>query len=118
MILTASAPSKQQRETDSGSTTLEGIVSTLNLKPTHKAITAYHDALAGYQHHGVTHETAVRARLSNAFGGMRTTAQLDAYLPMPAHSSPNGTSLMRRNRNSRSPLWKTRQSNSIPAWNG
>ncbi len=34
---------------------------TLNLKPTHKAITAYHDALARYQHHGVTHETAVRA---------------------------------------------------------
>ena len=34
---------------------------TLNLKPTHKSITAYYDALDRYQHHGVTHETAVRA---------------------------------------------------------
>ena len=33
----------------------------LTLKPTHKAITAYYDALDRYQHHGVTHETAVRA---------------------------------------------------------
>ena len=34
---------------------------TLNIKPTHKAITAYYDALDRYQQHGVTHETAVRA---------------------------------------------------------
>ena len=34
---------------------------TLNLKPTHKAITAYYDALGRYRQHGVTHETAVRA---------------------------------------------------------
>ena len=34
---------------------------TLNLKPTHKAITAYYAALERYQQHGVTHETAVRA---------------------------------------------------------
>ena len=34
---------------------------TLNLKPTHKAITAYYDALDRYRQHGVTHETAVRA---------------------------------------------------------
>ena len=34
---------------------------TLNLKPTHKAITAYYAALARYQQYGVTHETAVRA---------------------------------------------------------
>ena len=36
-------------------------MTTLNLKPTHKAITAYYAALARYQQHGVTHETAVRA---------------------------------------------------------
>ena len=34
---------------------------TLNLKPTHKSITAYYDALDRYRQHGVTHETAVRA---------------------------------------------------------
>ena len=34
---------------------------TLNIKPTHKAITAYYAALGRYQQHGVTHETAVRA---------------------------------------------------------
>ena len=34
---------------------------TLNLKPTHKAITAYYAALERYQHLGVSHETAVRA---------------------------------------------------------
>ncbi len=34
---------------------------TLTLKPTHKAITAYYDALDRYRQHGVTHETAVRA---------------------------------------------------------
>ena len=34
---------------------------TLNLKPTHKAITTYYAALARYQQHGITHETAVRA---------------------------------------------------------
>ena len=34
---------------------------TLNLKPTHKAITTYYDALDRYRQHGVTHETAVRA---------------------------------------------------------
>ena len=34
---------------------------TLNLKPTHKSITAYYDALNRYRQHGVTHETAVRA---------------------------------------------------------
>ena len=34
---------------------------TLNLKPTHKAITTYYDALDKYRQHGVTHETAVRA---------------------------------------------------------
>ena len=33
----------------------------LTLKPTHKAITAYYDALDRYRQHGVTHETAVRA---------------------------------------------------------
>ena len=37
------------------------IMTTLNLKPTHKAITAYYAALDRYQQHGVTHETAVRA---------------------------------------------------------
>ena len=36
-------------------------MTTLNLKPTHKAITAYYAALDRYQQHGVTHETAVRA---------------------------------------------------------
>ena len=36
-------------------------MTTLNLKPTHKAITAYYAALARYQQHGITHETAVRA---------------------------------------------------------
>ena len=36
-------------------------MATLNLKPTHKAITAYYDALDRYRQHGVTHETAVRA---------------------------------------------------------
>ena len=36
-------------------------MTTLNLKPTHKAITAYYTALDRYQQHGVTHETAVRA---------------------------------------------------------
>ena len=34
---------------------------TLNLKPTHKAITAYYAALERYQKLGVSHETAVRA---------------------------------------------------------
>ena len=34
---------------------------TLNLKPNHKAITAYYAALEQYRQHGVTHETAVRA---------------------------------------------------------
>ena len=34
---------------------------TLNIKPTHKAITTYYDALDRYRQHGVTHETAVRA---------------------------------------------------------
>ena len=34
---------------------------TSNLKPNHKAITAYYDALDRYRQHGVTHETAVRA---------------------------------------------------------
>ena len=34
---------------------------TLNLKPNHKAITAYYAVLDRYQQHGVTHETAVRA---------------------------------------------------------
>ena len=34
---------------------------TLNLKPTHKAITAYYAALERYQQLGVSHETAVRA---------------------------------------------------------
>ena len=34
---------------------------TLTLKPTHKAVTAYYDALDRYRQHGVTHETAVRA---------------------------------------------------------
>ena len=34
---------------------------TLNLKPNHKAITAYYAALERYRQHGVTHETAVRA---------------------------------------------------------
>ena len=34
---------------------------TLNLKPNHKAVTAYYAALDRYQQHGVTHETAVRA---------------------------------------------------------
>ena len=34
---------------------------TLNLKPTHKSIIAYYDALDRYRQHGVTHETAVRA---------------------------------------------------------
>ena len=37
------------------------MTTTLNLKPTHKAITAYYAALNRYQQHGVTHETAVRA---------------------------------------------------------
>ena len=32
-----------------------------NLKPTHKSITTYYAALEGYQQHGITHETAVRA---------------------------------------------------------
>ena len=36
-------------------------MATLNLKPTHKAVTAYYDALDRYRQHGVTHETAVRA---------------------------------------------------------
>ena len=36
-------------------------MTTLNLKPTHKAITAYYAALDRYQQHGITHETAVRA---------------------------------------------------------
>ena len=36
-------------------------MTTLNLKPTHKAITAYYAALDRYQQHGVAHETAVRA---------------------------------------------------------
>ncbi len=34
---------------------------TLTLKPTHKTVTAYYDALDRYRQHGVTHETAVRA---------------------------------------------------------
>ena len=34
---------------------------TLNLKPTHKSIVTYYDALHRYRHHGVSHETAVRA---------------------------------------------------------
>ena len=34
---------------------------TLNLKPTHKSIVTYYDALHQYRHHGVSHETAVRA---------------------------------------------------------
>ena len=34
---------------------------TLNLKPTHKSITTYYDALLRYRRHGVSHETAVRA---------------------------------------------------------
>ena len=34
---------------------------TLNIKPHHKAITVYYDALERYHQHGVTHETAVRA---------------------------------------------------------
>ncbi len=34
---------------------------TLNIKPNHKAITVYYDALERYHQHGVTHETAVRA---------------------------------------------------------
>ena len=36
-------------------------MATLTLKPTHKAVTAYYDALDRYRQHGVTHETAVRA---------------------------------------------------------
>ena len=34
---------------------------TLNLKPTHKSIVTYYDALHQYRRHGVSHETAVRA---------------------------------------------------------
>ena len=34
---------------------------TLNIKPTHKAITAYYAALDRYRQHGISHETAVRA---------------------------------------------------------
>ncbi len=34
---------------------------TLNIKPNHKAITAYYAALDRFQQHGITHETAVRA---------------------------------------------------------
>ena len=34
---------------------------TLNLKPTHKSIVTYYAALHQYRHHGVSHETAVRA---------------------------------------------------------
>ena len=34
---------------------------TLNLKPTHKAITTYYTALGEYRHQRATHETAVRA---------------------------------------------------------
>ena len=36
-------------------------MTTLNLKPTHKSIVTYYDALHQYRHHGVSHETAVRA---------------------------------------------------------
>ena len=36
-------------------------MATLNLKPTHKSIVTYYDALGRYRQHGVSHETAVRA---------------------------------------------------------
>ena len=36
-------------------------MTTLNLKPTHKSIVTYYDALHRYRRHGVSHETAVRA---------------------------------------------------------
>jgi hypothetical protein len=34
---------------------------TLNLKPTHKAVTAYYDSLARFEKLGITHESAVRS---------------------------------------------------------
>ena len=37
------------------------VMPTLNIKPTHKAITAYYAALDRYRQHGISHETAVRA---------------------------------------------------------
>jgi len=40
---------------------IAGIMASLNLKPTHKAVTAYYGALAQFEKLGVKHEGAVRS---------------------------------------------------------